>query len=348
MNPDSDPASSPSKKRTTPRRGKSTAPASEGEKKPDKKLETPILVAIISATVTLITAIMGSPLFLNLVNKPDAAPSTPAAELALSQSSLLPINPPGGQGFQGQYTPTASGTAIILPASTLQGENPTAAVPLLEATIIPTTLPPNTPGESTPAPPSALQCLAADVWFPYPSTLNPEIRDDCWDLATWGFSGDQSRLVLAPKPVLDQQRGIYMPISGDVDIRFSVQVNAFRTHFNKVGFLNIGVVQNDPFSIYKGGYLSYQQPTPGAESPVRVLISGSSQATQKISVLDAGFQHDVLLSIKGTLMRVYLNGEQDGDAVSLPRTQRAFWIGYVLPAKSELDVTISNFTIQTH
>ena len=186
------------------------------------------------------------------------------------------------------------------------------------------------------------------VWLPYPSTLNPEIRDGCRNLAAWGFSSDQGRLILAPNPAQDQQRGIYTPISGDVDIRFSIQLNEFRTRLNKGGFLNIGMVQNDPFSIYKGGYLSYQQPTPGTESPIHVLISGSNQATQKISVLDAGFQHDVLLSIQENLMTVYLNGEQTGDPVSLPRTQRAFWIGYVLPAKSELDVTITNFSIQTH
>ena len=139
-----------------------------------------------------------------------------------------------------------------------------------------------------------------------------------------------------------------MPISGDVDIRFSVQLNKFRTRKNKVGFLNFGIVQNDPFSIYKGGYLNYQQPAPGTDSPVHVLISGSNQATQKLSVLKDGFQHEVLFAIRDDLMTVHLNGEQIGDPVKLPHTDRAFWIGYVLPSKSELDVTVSDFTIQSH
>ena len=47
-------------------------------------------------------------------------------------------------------------------------------------------------------------------------------------------------------------------------------------------------------------------------------------------------------------MVVYLNGEQTGDPVSLSPVDRAFWIGYVLPSKSELDVLITDFTIQTH
>lgn len=348
MTPDSDPSSPSSKKSTTPRRGTLTPPPPDREKKPDKKLETPVLVAIISASVTLITAIMGSPLFLNLVNKVDSATPTPAAELALSQSSLLPISPPGGEPSRVQFTPAESGTDIIVATSTPQGENPTSTPPLLEPTFTSTALPPKKPNPPTPAATSIFQCIAADFWFPYPTTLNPEISNGCLNLAEWGFSTDQGRLLLAPNLVRDQQHGIYTPISGDIDIRFSIQLNEFRTHLNKVGFLNLGIVQNDPFSIYKGGYLTYQQPTPGTDSPVRVLISGSNQATQKISVQDVGFQHDVWLSIKDNLMRVYLNGEQAGDPISLPRTHRAFWIGYVLPSKSELDVRITNFTIQTH
>jgi hypothetical protein len=348
MTPNSDPAS-PSSKETTPPRGETpTPPAPEKEKKPEKKLETPILVAIISASVTLITAIMGSPLFVNLVNKPDTATPTPAAELAVSQSLLLPINPPGAEAFQAQFTPTASGAGILVPTAVVQGKDPTSAAPPLESPFVTTALPPNTPFPPTADAASIFRCLAANMWKPYPSTSNAEISNGCWDLAGLGFSTDQGGLVLAPHPVQDQQRGIYAPISGDVDIGFSIQLNAFRTHFNKTAFVNIGIVQNDPISIYKGGYLSYQQPTPGSDSPVRVLISGSNQATQKISALDAGFQQDVLLTVKGNLMTVYLNGEQAGDSVSVPRTGRAFWIGYVLPSKSELDVSISNFTIQTH
>jgi hypothetical protein len=348
MTPHSDPSSPSSKEPTSPQRETPAPPAPEPEKKPDKKLETPVLVAIISATVTLITAILGSPLFLNLVNRTDTLAPTPAAQFVLSQSSLLPNNPPAGELFKAQFTPTGSSTDIIVSTSTPQGENPTSAPPLLESTFTATPLQPQKPDPLTPAPPSILQCIAADLWFPYPTSLNPEISNGCWNLAGWGFSTDQGRLLLVPNPVQDQQRGLYTPISGDVDIRFRIQLNEFRTRQNKAGFLYFGIVQNDPFSIYKGGYLSYQQPAPGTASPIRVLISGSNQATQKISVFDVGFQHDVLLSIKDDLLTVYLNGEQTGDPVSLPRTKRAFWIGYVLPSKSELDVMMTNFTIQNH
>jgi hypothetical protein len=339
----SDPPSPPSKEPTP----QSETPAPEREKKPEKKLETPIVVAIISAVATLITSILGSPFFSTLVNQAGAPTPTPAAEIALSQNSLLSANLPGGETPRATFTPAASGTGLREFTATPPEEDSASAPPMLEPTSI-ATLPPPKQADPTPtAAPPFFQCLAVDVWFPYPSTLNPGTSHGCWDLAEWGFSTDPGRLSLVHNPAKDQQRGIYTPISGDVDIRFSLRLDEFRTRTNKAGFLNLGVVQNDPFSIYKGGYLSYQQPSPGTASPVRVLISGSNQATQKISALDAGFQHEVLLSIQDDLMRVYLNGEQAGDPVSLPHAKRAFWIGYVLPSKGELEVSITNFTIQT-
>ena len=348
MMPSSDSPTPSSKERPATQSGKPAQPAPEQEKKPEKKLETPVLVAIISAAVTLITAIMGSPLFVTLVNKLDTPPPTSAVEFAMAQNSLVVNNPAGGDLLKATFTPTESGTGFIEATSPPQGENPTSAPLLLEPTLPPTNPPPQEPDPPKPAAGSIFECIAADLWFTYPTTMNSKISDGCRDLAEWGFSTDQGRLLLVYTSVQDQQRGIYMPISGDVDIRFSLQLNEFRTRKNKVGFLNFGIVQNDPFSIYKGGYLTYQQPSPGTDSPVHVLISGSSQATQNISVLEDGFQHDVLLSIQDNLMRVYLNGEQTGDPVKLPRTERAFWIGYVLPSKSVLEVTITDFTIQTH
>lgn len=346
MMPHSDPSSPPSKEPTTPRSGTPAPPAPGPEKKPDKKLETPVLVALISAVVTLVAAILGSPLLSTLVNKMDTPSPTPAVQFVTSQNTPLPKDPSGNELIKAGFTPAESGAEIIGSTSTPPGENPTSAPPLLEPTFTSTALASEEPEPPMPADASIFQCLAADLWFPYPGTLKPEIRAGCWDLDEWGFTSDQGRLLLVHNPAQDQQRGIYTPISGDVDIHFNFQLNEFRTRLNKAGFLNFGIVQNDPFSNYKGGFLSYQQPSPGAASPVRVLISGNKQATQKISTLKVGFQHEVLLSIRDDLMVVYLNGEQAGDPVSLTPADRAFWIGYVLPSQSELDLMITNFTIQ--
>jgi hypothetical protein len=343
-----DPPSPSSKERTAPPPGTPTPTLPEREKKPAKKMETPVLVAIISAVVTLTASVLGSPLLLSLVDKADSPTSTPAAESVISQNTLPPASFSGGEISKPTFTPTQSTTDILeLTSTPLQG-NPTSAPSLFESTFTPTGRSPQKPNPPTPAAPLSFQCLAVDLWFPYPTTLNPKNSNGCWDLAEWGFSTDHDRLLLVLNPLHDQQRGIYTPISGNVDVRFSIQMDEFRMRTNKGGFLNFGIVQNDPFSIYKGGYLSYQQPSPGTASPVRILISGSNQATQQISALKAGFQQDILLAIHDDRMLVYLNGEQTGDPVSLPPGERAFWIGYVLPSKGALEVVITNFTIQTH
>ena len=299
-----DPPSPSSKEQTTPRRGTPTPPP-EPEKKPVKKIEPPVLVAIISAVATMITAFLGSPLLLTLVNQTPTPASTSAAEVVISHNSLLPDDFPGGELFKATFTPTESNKDIIEFTSTPQGENPTTAPSLLESTFTSTALPPNEPDSPIPAASSFFQCIAADTWFPYPTTLNPEIGDGCWNLPGWGFSTDQGQLLLVHNPGQDQQRGIYTPISGDADIRFSIQLNEFRTRSNKVGFLNFGIVQNDPFSIYSGSYLNYQKTAPGTGSPVRVLISASNQGTQIISDLKVGFQHEVLLSVVGDRMTIF-------------------------------------------
>ncbi len=315
--------------RTVLRRGIPPVPPPlppEPDKKP-KKLETPILVAIISAVVTLTTAICSSPILLSLVNKIGAPAPTATVQPVAVHNSALPNNPPGGKIIKATFTPIGSGADILEITPTAPGVDPATASPLLEPTFAPATLPPQEPGSSTPDAAAFFQCLRADLWFTYPGSLSPEIRDGCWNLPEWGFSTDQGRLSLAEVPDQDQERGIYLPISGDAEIRFSVQINKLRTRVNKLGFLNFGIVQNDPLSVYTGGYLSYQQIAPGSGSPVRVLISGSNQATQIISDLKAGFQHEVLFSIKGDQMTVYLGGKQTGDPVGLLPTSRAFWIG---------------------
>jgi hypothetical protein len=343
MMPSIDPTS---KEPTISRRGMTALSPSVGEKKPARKLDTPVLVAMISATVTLITAILSSPVLLSLVNKADAPAPTSAGELVTSQNSLLANDSPKGESFIAASIPTDSATGIIEFTSTPPDESPASAAPVLEATLAATTLPPQDPDPTASVAASFFQCLAVDVWSAYPASLDPQTSAGCWDLAGWGFSTDQGRLLLNHNPAQDQERGIYIPISGDVDIRFSLQLDEFRTRLNKIGLLNFGIVQNDPLWIYTGGYLSYTQPEPGAASPVRVLISGTNQATQRISTLEAGFQHEVLLSIRDNLMTVLLNGEQTGDPVSLPPGDRVFWIGYVLPSKTELEGMITGFTIQ--
>lgn len=333
---------------TTPRR----TPASvlpEAPKKADKKMEPTVVVAIISAIVTLVTAILSSPLLLTLVNRdPTTVPS--AAELGMSGTLVPgPAQSSPGEGLtkamddptesvdstSAENSPTVISTDLASPT-----EN---AAPPSQATLDP---------ENTPVPPTAppaaasVDCFAVDVWFPFPTTLDPGTTGGCWNMAEWGFTTTGGQISLVHNPAQNQQRGVFLPISGDVVIQFTLQMNEFRTRSNDGAFLHFGIVQDDPFSNYSGGYLSYQQPSPGASSPIRVLVNGTNQATQTVLILEKGFQHAVKLTVTGDLLTVFLDGAPAGEPVNLPLTDRAFWIGYVLPGKAEIDVKLTGFSIQ--
>lgn len=325
-----------SKDITTPRGNASSVPS---EKQP-KKIEPTVLVAIISAIVTLVTAILSSPLILSLV-KPDTTLVPSGAEMGMvpGLAENIPTEP-----------------VVVLASPTIGKSNDPAAP---TATVSTQTLSPAT--DLPPAPenavstlavptavsmPSFLTCFAESAWFPYPATLNPGMSNGCWNLVDWGFSMTGGQVSLLHNPEQDQQRGIYLPLSGDVVIQFAFQLNEFRTRSNKGGFLHFGIVQDDPFSNYAGGFLSYQQPSPGATSPVRALVSGTNQATETVMILEKGFQQTVVLSVVGDVLTVSLDGVPVGDPVTLPPTERAFWIGYVLPAKAELEANLIGLTVQ--
>ena len=85
---------------------------------------------------------------------------------------------------------------------------------------------------------------------------------------------------------------------------------------------------------------------PETDFKLAVSSSKTDKATQNILALEKGFQQEVLLSIQGDLMTIFIDGQPIGDPVGLTPTDRAFWIGYVLPSKGELEVVITDFTIQ--
>ena len=137
-----------------------------------------------------------------------------------------------------------------------------------------------------------------------------------------------------------------MPIAGDVDIHFLIQIDEFRIRSFDTAFLTFGIVQRDPFSVYSGGCLSYSQSQPGAED-IQVVVSGSDQATQHRSPLAFGVQQAVILSVRGAVLTVYLDGQPAGEALNLTTRERAVWIGYILPRLGTLEAVIDGFALQS-
>ncbi|MGH2523069.1 MAG: hypothetical protein ACRDH2_11250 [Anaerolineales bacterium] len=279
-------------------------------------MDPSVMVAVIGAMVTIITAALSSPLLLTLVGRMNAPAPTAAA------AAILPS--------------LASSTHTVPSASA----TPSA---LTETVALPT--PESTPTPATSQPASLFECIASDTWTPYPSNLNPNESNGCWELGDWGLTTQDGQLRIDHTPTQPQQRGIYLPLSGNMDVHFTVQFDEFRVRSNRQALLTFGVVQREPFSHFSGGFLSYSQSQPGAAN-IQVLVSGSNQATQRLPALDFGVKQRVTLSVRAALLTVYLDGQPAGDLVNVAASNRALWIGYLLPANGKLQVAISGFAIQ--
>lgn len=293
------------------------APPPAPDPKPQKKIDPMVLAAVIGALVTITTAVLSSPVLLALISKL-GAPAPTATAWVISTEIF------GSEIFVDSPTPSPATTST---ASAL----PPTAESAATATAAPTS--------------SAFTCIAADTWTPFPANLNPTASAGCWELADWGFSTRDGQLLIATVPTLNQQRGIYLPIAGDMDIHFTLQIDQFRVRSFDTAFLNFGIIQREPLSIFSGGFLSYSQNQPGA-ADIQVFVSGSNQATQRLPALAFGAPQAVTLSVRGALLTIYLDGELTGEPVALTANERALWIGYVLPAKGTLETLISDFSVQ--
>ena len=287
------------------------------DKKPERKLDPTVMTALIGAIVTITAAVLSSPVLVTVIARL-SAPTPTAIALVLPTSTLPPAD-----------------TITPLPAAT--------SVAPAEMVLLPTSVSVPTPTAEQTG--SSFNCIATNTWTPYPTNLNPTASNGCWELLDWGFSTPQGQLIIAHSPTQDQQRGIYMPIPGDVDIHFTIQIDQFRVRSFKTALLTFGVVQREPFSIFSGGFLSYSQSQPGA-SNIQVLVSGSNLATQRLPALEFGVKQEVTLSVRGALLTVYLDGKPAGEAMSLTANERALWIGYVLPANGKLQAAIRDFSVQ--
>lgn len=304
---------------------KRAVPPHQAEPKPPKKLDPSVVVAIIGGIVTITTAILSSPLLVAIVNQLRATAIPSPTTIAL----MIP-------------TSTLAGAEIATPLPALTSAAPGEMVLLstpVETTIL-------TPTATTESSGSLFNCIAADTWTPYPANLNPAVSDRCWELSDWGFSTPSGQFLIDHNPAQNQQRGIYMPISGDMDIHFTIQIDQFRIRSFDTAFLTFGIVQREPFSVFSGGFLSYSQSQPGA-ADIQVLVSGSNQATQHLPSLAFGVKQEVTLSVRGALLTVYLDGQPAGEAVNLTSGERAVWIGYVLPRLGTLEAVVDDFVLQS-
>lgn len=238
-------------------------------------------------------------------------------------ATLLPTNLP----------PTAIIIATDLPPTPTDLPTPTALPPTAEPS------PTNTPVVA-----SLLNCFTVDTWLPI-DLKQPE-NNGCWDLSAWGFFAANGTLSISPFPTVNQTRGVYYPLSGNTVIQFTLQLSEFRKQNSGTAQLQFGIMQNNPFDRFTGGFFTFEQRSAGAATPVRLSYNISGQNPKIISDVDKPFSQTVKLVVEANYLTISLDGEPVSDPMPLTFSNRAFWIGYVLPANAQLNVTITDLSIQ--
>jgi hypothetical protein len=297
---------------------------------------TQIIIAVIGLIGTIITAYFG----LRTIRDPIeiSIHATQTAEARPSPTSL-PVTPLPTSTATLALTSTSTSTSTLLPSAT--------------ATVLT-----NTPSATITPAFSLIQanCLVAGSqgWTYYPNFSNVEPVNGCWKLTDIFPSGDNAlqleRVTLQGSG--EQQRGIYLAVNQDADILFNVKLNRFATSANKTSNLKMvsnmafGITSSDSSFSYYGVYLYYYAANlPAVRSLVQVVREDES--VDYNSALDFGRDQPVKFTLRGNTLRIYVGDlDQPISTTTLSFPKRAFYIGYRLLEKSELNATISDFSLQ--
>ncbi len=242
--------------------------------------------------------------------------------------------------------PTPSATATESPS--LTPVITATPIPTLASTTtqpLPTALPSNTPDPRLRA-----DCIVDKEWVYVPFDIH---SDNCLELED--IFAQDSGVLLQPstRQGENKQRGIYTPLTDDVDITLTVVVTSFSVSSSELrGGSNmvIAVTRLEPKFSFEGVLLYYYGSLSSEVfGTARIQLMdeiGFSQKSLGISPLPYGEEQQVKLSLRGNTLTI--SGDHlETNSIVLPSGRRALYIGYNLKNESRLNASLSNLIIQS-
>ena len=143
------------------------------------------------------------------------------------------------------------------------------------------------------------------------------------------------------------QYGIYLPLAGDVEIQFTLELKQFLSPNDKSN-LSFGVLNvKDGFSYVNGSvYLCYFAAKRSIDVSIpRRINPGDSLCATSVGALTFDALERVKFSVRGAQLTITLDDRAvHSDFLSFDR--RAFYIGYDLHSTADLSAAISDFSVQ--
>ena len=259
-------------------------------------------------------------------------------------------------------TPTLAPTPAFTIVSTPPTTGPTSAS-VATNTTVPTPVEATATSSPTPVPPTPTPllyfrsgCVVAESWIAFPRASN---LGGCLSLSDFGFNAQDNVLSIDGRQSTssnsdEKQQGIYLPLAGDADIQFALEVMPPFWSVNDRSNLSFGILNiTDGFSYVNGSvYLCYfaAQQKNASDVPIRVNPGNSLCIVSPPSgARVAAFSQSprIHFSLKAGELIISV----DNIAVCCERrlgfARPAFYIGYDLHGESDLSAMISDFTVQT-
>lgn len=254
------------------------------------------------------------------------------------------------QGIMGTPTVTVSPiyTPPLTPTVTLK-PNPTVTnTPTMTLTPIPST--------ATPIPILGRDCFNSKSWEPNVAsnyvTSDPVYSENgCWDLSNWGFFARENGMTIALSTDSDYGRvhDIYIPISVNSIVTFTINVEKFKIPSVNSGYLVFGIINYSAGkpSLEDSRVIRYRyQPNQSANNFIQETFAGTRLVDTLEYRLNFSTDQRVEFITSDGRISVSFNDDEPSDFKINDFGSYAFWMGYALPQSADMKVQISDFTIK--
>ena len=195
------------------------------------------------------------------------------------------------------------------------------------------------------------KCLDSDFWV---SLKRPSDEEgQCLQLDEWGVKAQEQGLIILNDGSSEEQRqGVFTPISNSSVIKLDVTINTLFTPFeNNLANLAIGVIPVDSMDLTLDGQLIYQKESPEEGYPIFLKYQERSSYGDYIVVDDQYLRHtedtpqQLMFVLQGERLAIFVDDVLVQN-VELPFAEKAFWIGYRIPAAGKIHAYISDLEIE--
>ncbi|MGC1374746.1 MAG: serine/threonine-protein kinase [Anaerolineales bacterium] len=196
-------------------------------------------------------------------------------------------------------------------------------------------------------------CILGALWYSLESDNNGQ-HGDCLPLDSWGIiSKDHGLTISLTNSAQTIRQGIYMPISGGTKISFKLVLSTLYTPYDdNLANISIGIISINSHDVESETLLIYQKESPTSGYPIFVK---SRERNGYAAYLTQNGEYrkyteftpqEILLNLSETnQMTIFIDGSQV-IKMTIPFQDTAFWIGYRLPEKGQINAEISDFKIQ--